>query len=99
MTCGVSETSRAWLSRMTNRREPHVFQPRNQPAVRIPVGVVEPLLEYAHGLLAKDVFDLLCVLVDVIGCKMRSVCKIQLPKTVIADDFAGAVPSLRGKGC
>ena len=67
--------------------------------MRITVGVVKPLFEPANGFLTKDVFDLLGVLMDVIGRKVRSVGKIKLPQPVIAHDFAGAVPSLRREGC
>ena len=65
--------------------------------MRITVGIVEPLFEHVNSFLTKDVFDLLGVLMDVIGGKVRSVCKIKFPQPVIAHNFAGAVPTLRVK--
>lgn len=66
--------------------------------MRIAVGVIKPLFEHANGFLAKEVFNLLGVLMDVIGGKVRRVGKIKFPQPVIANDLARPMPSLRRQG-
>ena len=64
--------------------------------MRIPIGVLEPLLEPVNGLFAKNMFNFFSVLMDVIDRHMRSIGEINFPQAVITDDLAGPMPSLRG---
>ena len=56
--------------------------------MRIARRVVEHTFQFAHHCVAKDMLDLLSIIMHVVRRNIGGVCQIKLPEPVVADDCA-----------
>jgi len=61
--------------------------------VRILYRVSQPLLDSLNDIFSNQMFDLLGIVMHVIALVLSCVGQVELPKAVVANDLAGAMPT------
>jgi hypothetical protein len=79
--------------RVINETALHIGLTGNELAVRVPHREIETAFNLADDIISQDVFNHLCVIVDMVDLIMRRMGQVEFPEPVVSDDPAGGFPT------